>query len=149
MPIHLGPISRRRFLACSLAAGAGLTLGPKLLALEKPIDENSWALLSDPHLAADRSLAFRGVNMTQHFQKVSAELLALPARPAGVFINGDCAYNSGEKQDYTLLTQLLMPIREEQVPVHLSLGNHDNRERFWEALADERTAKRPLADRQV
>jgi 3',5'-cyclic AMP phosphodiesterase CpdA len=35
------------------------------------------------------------------------------------------------------------------MPVHLALGNHDNRERFWEALQEEKTASRPLADRQV
>jgi 3',5'-cyclic AMP phosphodiesterase CpdA len=127
----------------------GLLVAPKLVGAEKETDEHSWALLSDPHLAADRSLVFRDVNMTQHFQKVSAELLALAARPAGVFINGDCAYNRGEKEDYALLTQLLRPIREDQVPVRLALGNHDNRERFWDALEDQRTAKRPVTDRQV
>ena len=35
------------------------------------------------------------------------------------------------------------------MPVHLALGNHDNRERFWEALPEEKAAQRPLADRQV
>src|SRR6266404_4956120 len=100
MPIHLGPISRRRFLTRSLAAGAGLALRPRLLAASKPTDPNSWALLSDCHLAADRKLSFRGVNMAEYFGVVAAELLALAQRPAGVFVNGDCAYNSGEKADY-------------------------------------------------
>src|SRR5437899_9128462 len=149
MPIHLAPISRRRFLQRSLVAGAGLALAPRLLATEKSIDENSWALFSDPHLAADRALVFRSVNMTQHFQKVSTELLALPSLPAGLFVNGDCAYSSGEKGDYSLLAELLRPLREQQIHVHLALGNHDNRERFWDALEEEKTAKRPLADRQV
>ena len=44
---------------------------------------------------------------------------------------------------------MLGPIRADQIPVHLALGNHDNRERFWEALQEEKAAKRPLADRQV
>jgi hypothetical protein len=149
MPIHLGPLSRRQFLTRALAAGAGLALGPELVAAAQTTDENSWALLSDTHLAAERKLSFRGVNMAEYFEKVSAELLALPSRPAGVFINGDCAYNTGQKEDYALLTELLKPIRESQVPVHLALGNHDNRERFWEALADEKNTPRPLADRQV
>ena len=35
------------------------------------------------------------------------------------------------------------------MPVHLALGNHDNRERFWEACRQEKAAQRPLADRQV
>ena len=112
-------------------------------------DANSWALLSDTHLAADRAQQFRGINMTEHFEAVSRELTALPKRPAGLFLTGDCAFNSGESGDYALLENLLRPIRETRVPVHIALGNHDNRERFWAALQKERTAARPLADRQV
>jgi 3',5'-cyclic AMP phosphodiesterase CpdA len=47
------------------------------------------------------------------------------------------------------VANLLETIRKDQVPVHLALGNHDNRERFWEALQQEKAAKRPLADRQT
>jgi 3',5'-cyclic-AMP phosphodiesterase len=149
VPIYLPPISRRRFLVRSLVAGAGLALQPSLLAATRRTDEHSWALLSDTHLAADRALTARGINMTDHFGAVSRELLALPKRPAGLFITGDCAYNSGQKPDYALVATLLEPIRADQVPVHLALGNHDNRERFWETLEEEKAAKRPLADRQV
>ena len=100
MPIHLPAISRRQFLLRSLAGGAALALSPSLLAAAKRTDPNSWALLADTHLAADRSLVARGINMTDHFTTVSRELLALPKRPAGVFITGDCAYNSGQAADY-------------------------------------------------
>lgn len=149
MPIHLQAISRRQFLLRTLAGGTGLALSPGLLAVAKRTDPNSWALLSDIHLAADRGLVARGINMTDHFTTVSRELLALPKRPAGVFINGDCAYNSGQKGDYGQVANLLEPIRQGQMPVHLALGNHDNRDRFWEALQEEKAAQRPLADRQV
>jgi Icc protein len=87
--------------------------------------------------------------MMDHFTTVAGELLALPERPAGVFILGDCAYNSGQAGDYRLVVDLLGPIRAAQMPVHLALGNHDNRERFWEALQAEKAAQRPLADKQV
>ena len=149
MPIHLPPISRRRFLKRSFAAGAGLVLGQELLALGKSAEENSWALFSDIHLAADRSLKVRGINMTEHFKAVSRELQALPKRPVGLFITGDCAYNSGETGDYAVVSDLLKPIRKQGLPVHLALGNHDNRERFWEAFTQEKAAKRPLSDRQT
>jgi 3',5'-cyclic AMP phosphodiesterase CpdA len=149
MPIHLGPISRREFLARSLTAGAILALSPKLLGDSKATDENSWALLSDTHLAANRTLAFRGINMAQHLEQVRTELLALSKRPAGVFINGDCAFDSGQTGDYELLVDLLKPLREDGMPIHLSLGNHDHRERFWAALPREKQAKRPLEDRQT
>ena len=131
MPIHLPAISRRQFLARSLAGAAGLALGPELLAASKPTDPDSWALLSDIHIAADPALMARKINMTDHLTRVSQEVLALPKRSAGVFITGDCAYNSGEIADYAHVTALLEPIRKDDTPVHLTLGNHDNRERFW------------------
>ncbi len=149
MPIHLPTISRRQFLLRTLAGGAAVALSPSLLAAAKRTDPHSWALLSDTHLAADTSRVARGINMTEHFQAVSRELLALPKCPAGVFITGDCAYNSGQTGDYRQLANLLDPIRQGQMPVHLALGNHDNRERFWDALQEEKAARRPLADRQV
>jgi 3',5'-cyclic AMP phosphodiesterase CpdA len=149
MPIHLPAISRRQFLARSLAGGAALALSPSLLAAAKRTDPHSWALLADTHLAAERGLVARGINMRDHFTSVSRELLALPKRPAGVFITGDCAYNSGQTGDYRQVADLLEPIRGAQMPVHLALGNHDNRERFWDALPKEKAAQPPLADKQV
>jgi 3',5'-cyclic-AMP phosphodiesterase len=149
MPIYLPPISRRRFLGRTLVTAAGLALGPNLFAAEKRTDENFWALFSDPHIAADRSLVHLNANMADHLKSVVEEVISLPERPAGVFVNGDCAYNSGEKDDYATFAGLLKPLRSAQVPIHLTLGNHDNREHFWAALKTEKTAKRPLADRQA
>ena len=40
-------------------------------------------------------------------------------------------------------------VRDAGLPIHLTLGNHDERERFWTALTDNNAAKRPVADRQV
>ena len=116
MPIHLPAISRRQFLARSLVSGAALALSPGLLAATKRTDPHSWALLADTHLAADRGLVARGINMTDHFASVSGELLTLPKRPAGVFITGDCAYNSGQTGDYRQVADLLEPIRGAQMP---------------------------------
>jgi 3',5'-cyclic AMP phosphodiesterase CpdA len=105
--------------------------------------------MSDTHLAADRSLVFRGVNPTSHFKQVSQELLRLSPAPVGVMITGDCAYNSGELADYALLGELLGPLREAGLPIQLALGNHDHRAHFWEAFRDEQQATRPVADRQI
>ncbi len=149
MPISLPPISRRDFLRRTTIAAAGLALAPKLFAAEKPADENFWALFSDPHIAADPTVVHLNVNMTDHLTAVVREVTALPARPVGVFVNGDCAYNSGEKEDYAAITGLLEPLRAAQMPVHLTLGNHDNREHFWDVLKAEKKAKRPLKDKQA
>jgi 3',5'-cyclic-AMP phosphodiesterase len=149
MPIHLQPISRRQFLVRSLAGGAALALSPSLLAAAKRSDPNSWALLADTHIAADRGLVARSINMTDHFLSESRELVALPKRPAGVIITGDGAYNSGQTGDYRQVVELLQPIRQGQMPVHLALGNHDHRQRFWEVLPEEKAVQKPVADRQV
>ena len=44
---------------------------------------------------------------------------------------------------------MIEPIRQDKMPIHLALGNHDHRERFWEVLQREKALKRPLADKQV
>lgn len=147
MPIYLPPVSRRAFLRRTVLTTAGLALGPRLFAADAKVDENSWALFSDPHIAADRALLHNQVNMADNFQKVAQEVAALPVRPVGIFVNGDCAFNSGEKDDYATFARLLEPVR--QTPIHLTLGNHDNREHFWNALATDKAAKRPVADKET
>jgi 3',5'-cyclic AMP phosphodiesterase CpdA len=149
MPIHLPPISRREFLSRAAMAAAGLAVAPELFAGSRRTNPDFWGLLSDTHLAANRSQVARGINMTDHFVQVTRELLVLPESPAGVFITGDCAFSSGEIGDYAVVADLLEPIRMGGMPVHLALGNHDHRERFWEAFRQEKAAKRPLADRQT
>lgn len=150
MPIHLPPISRRRFLATSLAAGAAAMLPRSLFAAKKAVDENSWALFSDTHIAADPAKIARSINMTDNLQAVCNEVIALSRRPAGLLLNGDCAFNSGEPADYAQVTAVLKPLREAGLPLHLALGNHDEREHFWAALPEEaRAANRPVADHHV
>jgi Icc protein len=147
MPIYLPPLSRRRFLRRTLLTAAGLALAPNTFAAQKPTDENFWALFSDPHIAADRTLVHSNVNMAHHLETVVREVGELPVRPAGIFVNGDCAFNSGEIKDYATFTRLLKPLR--QTPIHLTLGNHDHREHFWTALKVKKTAKRPVTDKQA
>jgi 3',5'-cyclic-AMP phosphodiesterase len=149
MPIHLPPISRRQFLRRSLLTGMGVAVSRDLFAAKQAVDANVWALFSDTHLAAQRSQLGQGINMADHFEMVSRDLLSLTKRPAGLFITGDCAYSSGETGDYSMLNQMLDPLRASQVPVHIALGNHDHREHFWEVLAKEKTVTREVANKQV
>ncbi len=149
MPIHLAPISRRQFLKQSAVAAAALGLTGDLWAGKRGTETHGYALLSDPHLAANRAQVTRGVNMTEHFQQVTRDLLQASRRPAGVFITGDCAYNSGASGDYTVLAELLQLLRADAMPIHLALGNHDAREQFWEVFAEEKAAKRPVEERQT
>ncbi len=149
MPIHLPPISRRRFLTRAALGAAGIALSPRLLADSRSANPDSWVFLSDIHIAADPATVARNVNMSDHFEAVTKEVLALPEKPAGAFITGDLAYNSGEIADYGQLTTLLKPLRESGLPVCVALGNHDDREHFWSALKEEKARKRSVTDRQV
>jgi Icc-related predicted phosphoesterase len=150
MPISLPPISRRRFLSRSVIGAAGLLLAPRAHALfGLGHREDHWALLSDTHIAADRSTVSRGINMAEHLTAAAKDVAAAQEDFRGAFVCGDCAYNDGQKEDYATFTDLLQPIRKAKGPVHLALGNHDNRERFREALNTEKVAKRPVADRQA
>ena len=148
MPVYLPPISRRRFLGQTLTAVAALSLGQGCVSPGKSTEER-WALLSDIHIAADPATVAHDSNMTAHLQQVVKEVNAWPQKPDRVLVNGDLAYHSGEASDYGAVTGLLEPLRKKGLPIHLSLGNHDNRERFWEALRDDKTVEPTLANKQA
>src|SRR6185436_10191324 len=91
--------------------------------------------------------------MADNLKKVCAELLAADSKAASIFVNGDCAYSTGEVDDYATFTGLLKPLREAGMPIHLTLGNHDRRDRFWDAIKAEKDAGaepgKPVEDRYV
>ncbi|MFO0903985.1 MAG: metallophosphoesterase [Pirellulales bacterium] len=152
MPVTLQPFDRRHFLRASFAAGA-LCFGPRTLRAAdggSPIDPDRFVLFSDTHVWAKRDELVREVNMAKNLQQACREALAGEKRPAQVLVCGDCAYLTGEADDYAVLVELLQPLREAQVPVHLVLGNHDHRERFRAALpSDGAGEKAGLAERHV
>jgi hypothetical protein len=149
MPIALPPLSRRRFLAGALAAGAGLAAPRGLFSAEKRLDPNRFALLADTHISGNRDEFVRGVNMTANLKQVSDEILSHDELPSAMLIDGDCAYLTGKSEDYSVLVDLLEPSRQAGLPVHLALGNHDHRERFWSALPRREGQPQASFDRHV
>jgi 3',5'-cyclic AMP phosphodiesterase CpdA len=149
VPFHIPPITRRDFLYRTLAAGAGLLTIRSLQAGDSTTDLNHWALFSDTHVAADTATLRLDVNMADHLRNAVAGVRALNSPPAGVLVNGDCAYDHGLAEDYGTFTTLLQPLSESGLPLHLALGNHDDREVFWHAIKDARPASPPLASKQV
>jgi 3',5'-cyclic AMP phosphodiesterase CpdA len=148
MPITLPPLSRRKFLATSLATGAGLLLRP-VYSQAAQADPHRLALLSDVHIDADRAASEWGVVMFEHLHKTVAEVVGLEAKPQSVLINGDCAHMQGRSEDYKVLIELLAPLREAGMPIHLSMGNHDNRENLWSTIPRAQSHEGKLADRQI
>ncbi len=132
-----------------IASAAVASLSPLASAIPRRTDPDSWALLSDTHIAADAAATSRNVNMANHLRTTVQDVLSLLDVPANVLVAGDCAFTSGQAGDYGLFRDLLKPLRTEGLPVHLVLGNHDNRETFWQVLAEENAAKHPVPDRQT
>lgn len=146
MPIHIRPfpVTRRRFVSSLLKAASCAVA----VAASKPVSAGdarnikddgceAWALLSDTHIAADPELNARGINMAAHLRQSVEEVLRVHAsRPfAGLMINGDCAYLDGRPEDYATLGRLIKPITESGIPMHLTLGNHDERTQIQAGLA--------------
>lgn len=149
MPILLRPLSRRKFLNRVLASAAAAGLAPYAFASSRQVDPNSWALLSDTHIAADTAATSRTVNMADNLKTAVRDVLSLLESPTGVLVNGDCAFTSGQAGDYEVFRNLLEPMREAGLPIHIALGNHDHREHFWEVLRQEQTSARPVLGRQT
>lgn len=149
MPVYLPPISRRRFLTSAAAAAAALALGPGCTTPKRNPDENTVALVSDIHIDADADLIDRHANMTNNLNAVVADVLSRPQRPGTMFINGDLAHNIGSTGDYGAVVEILRPIREAGMPIWMGMGNHDNRENFWDVLPNSKDVPPDLPGRQT
>jgi hypothetical protein len=146
MPLHLAPLTRRSFIRRTLAASAAVFTVRTQAA---GADPDRWALLSDTHIAGDPATISRNVDLAGHLRATVAEVRALAPAPAGLIINGDCALKAGFAPDYATLTDLLAPLREAAVPLHFTLGNHDDRDVFLEVLKHTRSATPPVASKHV
>lgn len=134
--VAASPVSRRRFLAGTLAAGAGLLVPRRLWAEQPATDPNRFALLADIHISAQRNREARGINLVDHFVRVRDEVLTLRPRPAAVIVAGDCAFNDGQAGDYAVVRELTEPLRQAGLTPWLMMGNHDRREKLWQAFPE-------------
>jgi Icc protein len=141
-------LSRRQLLRGGLALAAW-TLGPHgARAAEEPPEMppdvppdvpppacdpecTRWALLSDTHIAADPGNHYRGFYPYRNLQEATAQIAC--NLPDGVVITGDLARLRGEIEAYENLKTLLTSIAEQR-PIHLGLGNHDDRDDFFRAF---------------
>ena len=152
MPITLPPINRREFIKGSLALGGTTITASSLLAKavgeSARLDQNRVALLADTHISADPNQAYPGtkwpgspVKESDHERVNMAQ--SLPQRPrthspqsppAHLIINGECTKSRGTEPEYKELLRLLGPVRAAGITVHVTIGNHDNRENLWKLL---------------
>lgn len=156
MPVVLERLSRRGLLGAALAAAVGavgrpwLALGADDAAVAE-VDPHRFALLSDTHIPAEKGWAHKrtGIKPWEHIFQVRKEVLALKPRPAGVLVCGDCANARGTPEEYAAFLEAVKPLREAGLPLHLALGNHDQRRNFLKAMPADDARRNAVNGRYV
>ena len=152
MPITLPPVDRREFIKGSLAlGGAAFSISSPVKAFGESVrfDPNRVALLADTHISDDPKRSYPGtkwpgspvkeeehewVNMADSLAQSARQVIGLNPRPANLIINGDCALSRGTEAEYKEFLRLIEPIRKAGITVHITIGNHDTREKLWKLL---------------
>ncbi len=145
MPLHILPPTRRHFLQTTLFGGTAWLASRCSAATESEANDAWWALLSDPHVAADPKKSARGITMLDCLNQIIDEILAEPSPPEAVIINGDCAFSKGLAEDYATLSTALRRLVDANLPIHMTMGNHDDRGPLYDAFASQR-ADNPLVE---
>jgi len=125
-------IDRRSFLIRTVAAGGILEYAWRLRGQQPAAAQVRLALLSDTHIAADRTDSYRGFHPFDNLRKTLGQVTALPFE--GVIVNGDLARLEGKPPDYERFADLIDPVAEHSALV-VSLGNHDDRRNARKALS--------------
>jgi hypothetical protein len=151
MPVTLWPhdtaiLSRRAAMGSLAGIGLAATLGRASTSAEAP----PWyALVSDTHIAADPKATNLKQTMAENLRATIVDILAQPSAPQGVVIDGDLALKNGQPGDYATLLGLLDPLRRAGIPIHMGLGNHDDRAHFRAALSAQPPVDATVLDRHV
>lgn len=140
MPIHL--TSRRQFIT-QLGVAAALS---SLESIAAEVDEDLVAILNDTHIGAQHPAS---ASIPTNLRNTISYLLALPKRPVAVIINGDLALKDGKRGDYEHFAKLIAPLRDAGVPLHLTMGNHDDREVFYDVLKSDKPESPAVESKHV
>src|SRR5687768_4800737 len=145
MPVHLGTGSRREFVS---TLGAALLTLPAInvFGASRDVDEALVVLLNDTHIGETHKPA---TPIRRNLRSTVEAILGFVRRPAAIFINGDLALRNGQPGDYRLFAELITPLRESGIPIHLTLGNHDDREVFFEVMSERKSVAPPVVGRHV
>jgi hypothetical protein len=150
MPITLPQLSRREFLKRAALAATVAGMAPQSYArlFGKSRDPHTFVFFSDTHIAGDAAKIYLNVNMADHLTACVRQLAAWPVKPATVIVNGDLAFGSGFPEDYTTFGKLILPVRA-LATMHLTLGNHDERENFWNAFPRDTAKLKSIPQKQI
>jgi hypothetical protein len=127
-------LSRRQFLSAGLAIAGGVAISPRRVFSAGSEDRKEvirWALLSDTHTPPNPDNRYRSFHPYRNLQEVVGQIA--PNLPDGLIVTGDVARLTGQMGSYENAKKLLAPIAQSR-PVHLAVGNHDNRSNFLQAF---------------
>lgn len=144
MPAHLSSVSRRTFL--THLGGVGVFGSVIRAAATRSVDPDRIAILNDTHIGKNHP---SNSPIPTHLRETVAWLVGQERHPAAVIINGDLALNDGQAGDYEHFAKLIAPLRDADIPVHLTLGNHDNRDVFYKVMKSERPAETPVVSKHL
>lgn len=141
MPVLIDRPTRRQFLKLSAAGAMSVLWYDMTFASTAPTqaDPNRMLLFSDTHINEDAGKVIRGVNMTDHMSKAIAQATAVRPTAAAMIVCGDCVLRPATAADYAQLHKLTKPVYDAKLPLHLMMGNHDNRDFAQQAFSDQRT----------
>ena len=133
-------LSRRRFFL--LAGLAALAFPLRGWAALDTSGGDEVVILNDIHLTGvpEDKISANARDDDDHLRTAVQQILALPKKPAAIIINGDLALSVGTAADYAVVRELIAPLRETGIPVHLTLGNHDVRDVFTQAFPEMKSA---------
>ena len=140
-------LSRRQLLTMGLAAAGGVvTLQPRQALSETHTDTTRLAFLSDTHVHASPKHRFRGFYTYQNLQRTVDQIGA--RMPEGMVITGDIARSKGDPDAYENVKAILAPIARER-PIHLAVGNHDDRADFLRAFTGTSDTGTAIKDKYI
>ena len=106
---------------------SGLIYSCSLPAVAEP----RWAWLADTHICGDAEAERNGWRPARQLGDIARQVSA--ARPHGLLVNGDIAWQAGTIEDYRLFRTLMRPAAG--LPMVLGVGNHDRRDHMLAVLA--------------
>lgn len=140
-------IDRRTFHAVAVTstlAGAVPTCAQESIESGRQI-----AFLSDTHVSADANAVARGVKMADHLERVVGQVVDTMPTGSHVIVNGDCAYLKGLPGDYATFAKLVEPLANAGLKLHVTMGNHDDREPMYRSLQSQKANDLAVDDKHV
>jgi Icc protein len=149
MPFILGrPIDRKTFLKTALTYAGALSSSGLFYQFAR-VKENTGdlhvALLSDTHIRAYKSEQYRGFFPYENLELAVKQIN--DKAPEMILINGDVARLDGQLGDYVAIQEILSELSD--IPVAMTLGNHDDRENFYNIFGEKGIGKQSIKDKHV